>query len=820
MSSNANTEMQITNRKGDRMNVRFDLITDHIKSLSGGLKINAVEVAQQVIRRMVDGITTVELNLLAASAAADYTANHYDYATLAGRLLMYEHGRETEGFAKCYNELKHMFNEDYRRFVDAHMDDITSEIDYSRDMNFQYFGGEAMLSKYAAGNMYFDEDEKKMKKRPRERPQDAYMRVAITVAGEEYAECYDMLSRHLISHATPTMSNSGYKCQQLGSCFLCRTDDSIEGMYGGYSEKYGSYIGMFPDFAQGSKYGGGFGNSVADIRTRHSLVRGTNGTSAGIMPFLRATNEQVLHVDQSGRRKGAQAMYVPAWYGEVDAVIESRNDGGPEHLRARELFTAMWLSDLFMQRVIDDADWTLMDPNVCPGLSDVYGDEFKQLYERYESEGRGLKTVKARTLWFKIIDTAIERGTPYVLFKDHVNRKTNHQNLGTITNSNLCAGKSLDIPDIRYIRSPVRYRQLTQYRAEIVQYCAPDYVSTCNLASLVLPNMVVDGKFDFDLLRRCTHRLVKNIDRIIDINFYAIKSSKRSNLETRPMAIGVQGLHDVFFKLGLPYDCEEAAELDHQIFEVIYHAFLQQSCALAKEKGTYARYEGSPVSKGILQPDMWGVPTPDNERCNWTQLRVDIAKYGIRNSLGVGLMPTATTAHIVDSTESFEPRSSNLGVRRTDNGDFTQVNKYMVRDMEKLGLWNEETKNAIIKNKGSLKGLAILRDVKAPGSSYDMEHVYADAYEIKNKLQVTRMAARGAYVDQTASFNLHMDKPTRWVLNAVLMFAWRSGLKTGMYYLRSKAAHDAVQITVTDDAGAQKKKRISSSGISCDACVL
>ncbi len=592
-----------------------------------------------------------------------------------------------------------------------------------------------------------------------ERPQHMWMRVALALWSnqptlEKVFETYDMLSQKYLTHATPTLFNAGTPRQQLSSCFLlAMSDDSIAGIY--------KTLG---DCAAISKYAGGIGLHIHNIRARGSLIKGTNGQSNGLTPMLRVFNNTARYVDQGGgKRNGSFAMYLEPWHADVEDFLKMKLPSGAEEERARDLFYALWIPDLFMERVDANGTWTLMCPNECPGLADVYGDKFKELYEKYEQEGRGRKTVEARKLWFQILDTQMESGTPYLLYKDACNKKSNQQNLGTIKSSNLCT--------------------------EIVEYSDKDETAVCNLASLALPAFVKEGVFDFATLRKVTKVAIRNLNRVIDINFYPTPETKRSNMRHRPVGLGCQGLADVFAMLGHPWESDDAAQLNQLIFEHMYYAAVEESCAMAQTEGVYETFQGSPASKGVLQPDLWGI-TPLTEKdgsLDWPALRQAVSK-GLRNSLLLAPMPTASTSQILGFNECFEPFTSNLYTRRTLAGEFIVVNKYLMNDLMKLGLWSEEMKQMIVVRNGSVQGL--------PGVPEDIQARYKTAWELKQKTLIDMAANRGAFICQSQSLNLFVADATYAKLTSMHFYAWKLGLKTGCYYLRTKAPVTAQKFTV------------------------
>lgn len=654
---------------------------------------------------------------------------------------------------------------------------LRETIDYSRDYYYDYFGFKTLARSYLL----------RVNNRIVERPQHMLMRVSLGIHKgdiEEALSTYKLLSQRWMTHASPTLFNAGTPQPQLSSCFLVNMkNDSIEGIYDTLKE-----------CAMISKSAGGIGVSMHCIRATGSYIRGTNGTSNGVVPMLRVFNDTARYVDQGGgKRKGAFAMYLEPWHADIFDWLELRKNHGKEEHRARDLFYGLWVNDLFMQRVEANDDWTLMCPNECPGLAEVWGDEFEELYKRYEREGKGMRKVKAQTLWFAILEAQVETGNPFMLFKDTANRKSNQRNLGTIQSSNLCT--------------------------EIIEYTSPDETAVCNLASIGLSNFIVDPQrpeekhgerilgsigadrryFDHDQLARVTRQVTRNLDKIIDVNHYPVEEARRSNFRHRPIGIGVQGLADAFILLGLPFDSPEARQLNKEIFETMYFAALSESCELAKKNGPYPTYEGSPISEGILQPDMWGVTeSPSGNRHDWDGLRREIARYGVRNSLLMAPMPTASTSQILGNNECIEPYTSNIYARRVLSGEFTVVNNHLLADLTQLGLWDSDVKEQLIAENGSIQRLECIPDW--------VKRIYKTVWELRQKAIVDMAADRGAYIDQSQSLNIHMSDPNFGKLTSLHFHAWKSGLKTGMYYLRTRAAADAVKFTL-DPATLKKSNK-------------
>ncbi|KAL3880813.1 hypothetical protein ACJMK2_033020 [Sinanodonta woodiana] len=740
--------------------VMFDKITSRIQKLCYGLNMEFVDPAAitlKVINGLYPGVTTVELDNLAAETAATMTVKHPDYALLAARIAVSNMHKETKKvFSEVMDELYRYINpktgkhspkiaEETHRIIMANADALNSAIIYDRDYSYNYFGFKTMERSYLLKNG----------NKALERPQHMLMRVSVGIHKDDIEaaiETYNLLSEKWFTHASPTLFNSGTCRPQLSSCFLLTMhSDSIEGIYD-----------TLKQCALVSKSAGGIGLNVHCIRATGSYIAGTNGISNGLLPMLRVYNNTARYVDQGGnKRPGAFAIYLEPWHADIFDFLDCKKNTGKEEQRARDLFYALWIPDLFMKRVESNGDWTLVCPAECPGLADVWGDEFEKLYEKYEKEGRGRKTIKAQQLWYAIIESQTETGTPYMLYKDHCNRKSNQQNLGTIKCSNLCT--------------------------EIVEYSSPDEVAVCNLASIAL-NMYVrpDRTFDFDRLVTVTKVIVRNLNKIIDINYYPVPEAERSNRRHRPIGIGVQGLADAFILMRYPFESSEAAQLNKQIFETIYFAALDASCELAEKLGPYETYEGSPVSKGILQHDMWGVK--DTDRHDWAGLRARIHKHGVRNSLLVAPMPTASTAQILGNNESIEAYTSNIYTRRVLSGEFQIVNHHLLKDLTELGLWNDDMKNQIIASGGSIQNIDEIPDA--------LKKLYKTVWEISQKTVIQMAADRGAYIDQSQSLNIHIAEPNYGKLTSMHFYAWKLGLKTGMYYLRSRPAASAIQFTV------------------------
>ena len=754
--------MYVIKRNGKQESVKFDKVTARLEKLSYSLSpmVNIIDVAKKTIEGIYAGVPTTELDNLAAETAASLTITHPDYAILASRIAVSNlHKNTTKSFSKTMRALydyidpktgKHMplLADDIIDIIEKNAELLDSTIIYDRDFGFDYFGFKTLEKSYLL----------KLNGKIAERPQHMYMRVAVGIHKEDIESAiktYHMMSERWFTHATPTLFNAGTPKPQMSSCFLLTMkDDSIEGIYDTLKQT-----------AKISQSAGGIGLSVHNIRATGSYIGGTNGTSNGLVPMLRVFNDTARYVDQGGgKRKGAFAIYLEPWHADVFEFLDLRKNHGKEELRARDLFYALWMNDLFMQRVEANGDWSLFCPNEAPGLAECWGPEFEKLYTQYETEGRARKTIKAQDLWFAIIESQIETGTPYLLYKDAANSKSNQQNLGTIKSSNLCT--------------------------EIIEYTSPDEVAVCNLASIALPKFVINGKFDHDKLYEITYEATKNLNKIIDYNYYPVIEAQNSNLRHRPIGLGVQGLADTFIMLRLPFESDLAKMLNKNIFETIYFASMTASKDLAKEQGAYATYEGSPVSKGIFQFDMWGVTPTD--RWDWETLKAEVKQYGVRNSLLLAPMPTASTSQIFGNNECFEPYTSNIYTRRVLSGEFIIVNKHLLKDLVSLGLWNNNMKNKIIANNGSVQNI---EEIPA-----DIKELYKTVWEIKQRNLIDMAADRGAYICQSQSLNLFVDSPTTSKLTSMHFYAWKKGLKTGMYYLRSQAATQAVQFTVEKQA--------------------
>lgn len=750
--------MYVLKRDGRSEAVKFDKITGRIKKLCYGLhpSVDPVKISMKVIEGIYDGVTTTELDNLAAETAASMTTTHPDYALLASRIAVSNLHKNTEKSFSATMEMLYEYvdphtgknaplvADDVYKIIQDNAEQLDSTIIYDRDFGYDYFGFKTLERSYLL----------KINGEVVERPQHMLMRVALGIHKEDIdaaIETYDLMSERWFTHATPTLFNAGTPKPQMSSCFLLTMKkDSITGIYETLTQ-----------CAKISQSAGGIGLSIHDIRATGSYIRGTNGTSNGIVPMLRVFNDTARYVDQGGgKRKGSFAIYVEPWHADIFDFLDLKKNHGKEENRARDLFYALWVPDLFMKRVEEGGNWSLMCPDECPGLSDSWGARFEKLYTKYEKEGKVKKTIKAQELWFKILESQIETGTPYMLYKDAANAKSNQQNLGTIKSSNLCT--------------------------EIIEYTAPDEVAVCNLASIALPKFVKEGKFDHDRLFEITYVATKNLNKIIDHNFYPVPEAKKSNLRHRPIGLGVQGLADTFIMMRYPFDSAEAKQLNKDIFETIYYAALTASKDLAKEHGPYETFKGSPISEGKFQFDLWNVKP--GKRWEWDVLREEIKEHGVRNSLLMAPMPTASTSQILGNNECIEPYTSNIYSRRTLSGEFAIVNKHLLRDLVKLGLWNDTVKNKLIAANGSVQNIDEIPD--------NLKELYKTAWEISQKVIIEMSADRGAYIDQSQSLNIFMENANFAKLTSMHFYGWKAGLKTGMYYLRTKAARDAIKFTL------------------------
>lgn len=798
--------MNVLKRNGSHEEVSFDKVLRRVQKLSGDLSINAFEIAQKIVNRIYDGVSTSELDELTSISCSSLIADNPDYDKLATRIMVSNHHKKTspslsETIEILYHHEYKIISDELYEIVQKHKDKLNSYIDYNRDFNFDYFGFKTLERAYLM----------KIDDKIIERPQHMFMRVAIGIHGndiKDVLETYDGMSQKMFLHATPTLFNYGTPRQQGSSCFLLHTnDDSIKGIYESLSE-----------CAAISQHAGGIGIHIHNVRGKNSVIKGTHGKSDGIIPMLRVFNSTARYVNQSGKRNGSIAVYIEPWHCDVEGFLDLKKNHGNEEERARDLFYALWIPDLFMERVKSNGIWSLMCPDECKRLSEVYGDEFKELYIRYENEKKFKKQINAQDLWIKILESQIETGTPYMLYKDSVNEKSNQKNLGIIKSSNLCT--------------------------EIVEYTSPDEIAVCNLASICLPSYVEKmedtGKlsFNFKKLGEYARIVCKNLNKIIDKNYYPLEKAKVSNFKHRPIGIGVQGLSDVYMKMKLPYESEDAKQLNKDIFETIYYHSMQMSMEISKKrhellssapgdkaeydvnlnvyekkltkyKGAYSSFEGSPLSKGIFQFDMWGVDAR-NLLYDWETLRNDVKKYGARNSLLLAPMPTASTSQIMGFTESFEIPTSNIYKRKTLAGEFIIINKYLISDLIELGLWNSIMKEQILIGDGSIQHItSIPKNVK---------DLYKTAWEVKQKIYIDQAKDRAAFICQSQSMNLFVDVPTFNKLNSMHFYTWNSGLKTGMYYLRTKPKATTQQFTIDPSKSKNNYSEEVEHEHPCESC--
>jgi ribonucleoside-diphosphate reductase alpha chain len=757
--------MFVIKRDGRKESVKFDKITARIEKLCYSLNpalVDPIDVAQKVIEGLYDGVTTSELDNLAAETAASLTTKHPDYALLASRIAVSNlHKNTIKSFSETMRKLyayidpktgkpAPLIADDVWKVIETNAELLDSSIIYDRDFGFDYFGFKTLEKSYLL----------KLDAKIVERPQHLFMRVSVGIHKndiESAIKTYHLLSERWFTHATPTLFNAGTPKPQMSSCFLLTMkDDSIDGIYDTLKQT-----------AKISQSAGGIGLSIHNVRATGSYISGTNGTSNGIIPMLKVFNDTARYVDQGGgKRKGAFAIYLEPWHADIFDFLDLRKNHGKEEMRARDLFYALWVSDLFMKRVEADGQWSLFCPHEAPGLHECFGEEFEALYGKYEREGRARKTIRAQELWFAILDAQVETGTPYLLYKDAANSKSNQQNLGTIKSSNLCT--------------------------EIMEYTSADEIAVCNLASLALPRYIINGEFDHDKLYEVTYQVTLNLNKIIDCNYYPVIEAQNSNLRHRPIGLGVQGLADTFIRLRLPFESEEARQLNKEIFETIYFAAMTASKDLAMQDGPYETFKGSPLSEGKFQFDLWKV-IPDSGRWNWEALRAQIIKHGVRNSLLVAPMPTASTSQILGNNECFEPYTSNIYTRRVLSGEFIVVNKYLLHDLVELGLWSNQMKNDIISANGSIQDIPVIPS--------EIKELYKTVWEIKMRSIIDMAADRGAYVCQSQSLNLFVSSPNASKLTSMHFYAWKKGLKTGMYYLRTQAASQAVKFTVENQGG-------------------
>ena len=765
--------MYVAKRDGRKEPIMFDKITARIKKLCYGFNplVDPVRVAMRVIEGLYDGVTTSELDNLAAEIAATMTTTHPDYASLAARISVSNlHKNTLKSFSETMKDLYEYVNpitgkkapllsDEVYKVIKKNAEELDSKIIYNRDFGYDYFGFKTLERSYLL----------KINGQIVERPQHMLMRVSVGIHLDDLEaviETYELMSKKYFTHATPTLFNSGTPKPQMSSCFLLTMqDDSIDGIYDTLKQT-----------AKISQSAGGIGLSIHNIRSTGSYISGTNGTSNGIVPMLRVFNDTARYVDQGGgKRKGSFAIYIEPWHSDIFDFLDLKKNHGKEEMRARDLFYAMWVPDLFMKRVEENAEWTLMCPNECPGLYDCHGDEFDKLYLKYEKKSKGRKTIKARELWEKILESQIETGTPYMLYKDSANRKSNQKNLGTIRSSNLCT--------------------------EILEYTSKDEIAVCNLASIALPMFVEDGEFNHKKLYDVTVRVTKNLNKVIDRNYYPVKEAENSNFRHRPIGLGVQGLADAFIELRMPFTSEKAKELNQDIFETLYFAALQASVEESKKDGPYKTYKGSPISKGEFQHNMWGIKDEElSGRWDWAKLRKDVLKHGVRNSLLVAPMPTASTSQILGNNECFEPYTSNLYTRRVLSGEFIIVNKHLLKDLVDLNLWNEDMKHELMRSNGSIQDIKQIPD--------ELKELYKTVWEMSMKDIIDMARHRGYFIDQSQSLNLFMEGATMSKLTSMHFYGWKSGLKTGMYYLRTKSAVDAIKFTLEKKEKAEVEETV------------
>ena len=764
--------MLVIKRDGRKESVKFDKITARIDKLSYGLNtdfVKTIEIAKKVIDGLYDGVSTQELDELAAETAATLTTKHPDFATLAARIAVSNlHKTTSKSFSSTMKRLytyvnpktgenASLLSKEVYGVINKNAALLDSSIIYDRDFSYDYFGFKTLEKSYLL----------KLDGKVVERPQHMLMRVAVGIHMDDIdsvLETYNLLSEKWFTHATPTLFNAGTPKPQLSSCFLLTMkEDSIDGIYD-----------TLKQCAKISQSAGGIGLSIHNVRATGSYIKGTNGVSNGIIPMLRNFDMTARYVDQGGgKRKGSFAIYLEPWHSDIFEFLQLKKNHGKEELRARDLFYAMWIPDLFMKRVESNEDWSLFSPDEAKDLHETYGEEFEKLYEKFEKEGKARKTVKAQDLWFEILEAQIETGNPYILYKDAANKKSNQKNLGTIKSSNLCT--------------------------EIIEYTSPDEVAVCNLASIALNKFVKDDlTYDHQKLYEITKVITKNLNKVIDVNYYPVEEARNSNLRHRPIGIGVQGMADTFILMRHAFDSPEAKKLNSEIFETIYYASMEASMEIAKKEGPYKTYDGSPVSKGIFQFDMWGV-APSSKRWDWTKLKREVKKYGVRNSLLLAPMPTASTSQILGNNECFEPYTSNIYTRRVLSGEFIVVNKHLLKDLIKLKLWDENMKDRLMAANGSIQEIKEIPD--------DIKLLYRTVWEVSQKSIIDMAADRGAYICQSQSMNIHMQDANFGKLTSMHFHAWKKGLKTGLYYLRTKAAADAIKFTIVKDEKALDKEQ-------------
>ena len=774
-------EMRVKKRNGTFENIAFDKILNRVKNLGKSANITSINYASLIIKvidQLYDGIPTTKIDELTAEQCAALSTQHPDYITLASHIATSNNHKNTDAsfykvMVKLHNNKDNqkcsspLISETTMSAITKYKIELENMIMYERDFLIEYFGYKTLEYSYLL----------KVDGQVVERPQHMWLRVSVGIHGdniEKIKETYDLMSQKYFTHATPTLFNSGTLRPQMSSCYLIAMEnDSLGGIFN-----------TLADCAHISKWAGGIGLHIHNVRARGSLIRGTNGASTGIVPMLRVFNSTARYVDQGGRRNGSFAIYLEPWHADIREFLELKKNHGDEEVKARDLFYALWIPDLFMKKIKENEDWCLFCPNECPGLSDVYGEKFDALYHSYESEGREKCKLKARDLWFKILDSQMETGTPYLLYKDACNKKSNQQNIGTIKSSNLCC--------------------------EIVQYSDDKETAVCNLASIALNKFVTANKtFDYDLLHSVAKVVTYNLNQVIDVNYYPTEKTRTSNMRHRPIGIGIQGLADIFMMMNFAFNSSEAKQINTNIFETIYHAALEASVELSKLHGPYDSFNGSPASKGILQFDMWNID-PGNSRYNWTEMKASIIKYGIRNSLLLAPMPTASTSQILGNNEAFEPITSNIYTRRTLAGEFIVINKYLMRELIDMGLWTDALKNNIIANRGSVQHLTNL--------SEHVRNKYKTVWEIPMKDLIDMSADRAAFICQSQSLNLWMEEPSYGPLTSMHFYAWSKGLKTGLYYLRRKPKHQAQQFTIEPEQQAKSKNDKEEEFEICTMC--
>ena len=739
--------MKVLKRDGQVVDMKFDKVTSRINTLSTNLNVEPIKITQAICSSLYDGISTQEIDTLSSEVCIAMVTDDPEYENLAARIVASNIQKTspptfTEAMTILYTE--GIISEDVHNICLENSNELNKIIKKTRDFDYGYFGLKTLEKSYLL----------RVKDKVVETPQYMFLRVSLGIHKSiivSAKETYDFMSNGYFIHATPTLYNSGTPRPQMSSCFLLSMkDDSIDGIYDTIKE-----------CAQISKWAGGIGLNIHDIRSSNSKIRGTNGKSDGIIPMLRGINATARYVNQAGKRKGSIAVYIEPWHADIMQFLELRLNSGNEEMRCRDLFTGLWIPDLFMKRVSNNEKWSLFCPDRAPGLSNLVGEDFENAYIKYENEGLATKTIPATTIWVAILKSQTETGTPYMLYKDACNIKSNQKNIGVIKNSNLCT--------------------------EIVEYSDANETAVCNLASIALPKFVDSNGMNWSKLHKVTRIVTKNLNHIIDENFYPVETARRSNLRHRPIGIGVQGLADVFNMIGIPFDSDEAMQLNNNIFETIYHAAIEESVLQAKEHGAYSTFDGSPSSKGILQFDMWENPKFSG-MYDWDKLKRNVIQFGLRNSLLVAPMPTASTSQILGNNECIEPYTTNIYLRRTIAGEFIVVNKHLVKALQKIGLWSKQIKDEMIKHGGSIQSIPSIPD--------DIKQIYKTVWEISQKKLIDMAKDRGCFIDQSQSMNIFIENPTVSKLSSMHMYGWKCGLKTGIYYLRTKAKARAVQFTI------------------------